>query len=182
MAVSKLSAIAAASANTAATDHLVGVTAANVDVLFTQAQILGAIPVGSVSAPTIAFSGAATSGFYSRAGARIDVAVSGNCLYEFAGSFFQLASVCGLGWGNGNPDAVGVDTVVSRSSIGAKVVAIGNAVGDASGQIQCASTTGGAGTATFASTNCPAVTVTSVFTWIKITDQSGNQVYLPAWK
>lgn len=55
-------------------------------------------------------------------------------------------------------------------------------INDSAGQIQCASTAAGSGTATFASTNCPAVTVTSVFTWIKMIDQSGNQVYLPAWK
>lgn len=40
----------------------------------------------------------------------------------------------------------------------------------------------GAGTATFAATNCPASTLTAPYTWIKMVSSDGSTVYLPAWK
>jgi hypothetical protein len=54
MAVLKLSAITASGSNPAATDRFVGVTAANADVLFTQAQVqasLGAVGVVTITQP-----------------------------------------------------------------------------------------------------------------------------------
>lgn len=97
------------------------------------------------------------------------------------GGQVAMPSTAVLGFAsNANPDTTLPDAAFSR--IGTGVIGIGTgAAGNLSGQLQLTGATG-AGTVIGLGANCPAITLTAPYTWLKFISDDGSQVYVAAYK
>jgi hypothetical protein len=74
--------------------------------------------------------------------------------------------------------AIGTDSAgTGASTTTSNVIALGTALH----QVQVKNNTTGAGSAALGA-NCPAVTATAPYTWMKMMSSDGSTVYVPAWK
>ena len=108
-------------------------------------------------------------------GASNTVAVGTNASASGSGSVAIGTSASASGSGS---VAIGRD---SSSTAASTSTANEIALGTANHQVKISNNATGAGTAALG-TNCPATTVSSPYTWLKMTSSDGSTVYVPAWK